>query len=70
MLPENLAMGKVFFQIDVGILVNSTLLFHYLLLGFAEKCLMTKDQILKQSTFVISLVVISRGISKIQPSSS
>ncbi|KAM5236321.1 vomeronasal type-1 receptor 4-like [Ctenodactylus gundi] len=63
MIPENLAMGILFFsQTGVGILGNFSLLFHYFFSEFARKNLLPKDMIIKHLTFANSLTIISRGI--------
>ncbi|XP_006166807.1 vomeronasal type-1 receptor 4-like [Tupaia chinensis] len=63
MTPNDLAMGIFFFsQTGVGLLGNSSLLFHYSLSIFTGKSLMPKDLILKHLTLANSLAIISRGI--------
>ncbi|KAM5236322.1 vomeronasal type-1 receptor 4-like [Ctenodactylus gundi] len=63
MIPENLAMGIIFIsQTAVGILGNTSLLFHYSLSVLTGKSLMPKDVIIKHLTFANFLTLISRGI--------
>lgn len=49
-------------QTVVGILGNSSVLFHYFISLFSGKYLMPKDEILKHLTLANSLCIISRGI--------
>ncbi|XP_075808456.1 vomeronasal type-1 receptor 3-like [Microtus pennsylvanicus] len=63
MAPENLSMGMFSLsQTVVGILGNSSVLFHYFISLFSGKYLMPKDEILKHLTLANSLCIISRGI--------
>nr|AEF00612.1 vomeronasal type 1 receptor G12 [Mus musculus musculus]AEF00613.1 vomeronasal type 1 receptor G12 [Mus musculus musculus]AEF00614.1 vomeronasal type 1 receptor G12 [Mus musculus musculus]AEF00615.1 vomeronasal type 1 receptor G12 [Mus musculus musculus]AEF00616.1 vomeronasal type 1 receptor G12 [Mus musculus musculus] len=66
MKPENMVMGIVFIlQTTVGILVNSSVLLHYLVPGFTGKGLKLKTLIVKHLTLANSLSIISRGIPQI-----
>ncbi|XP_031240031.1 vomeronasal type-1 receptor 4-like [Mastomys coucha] len=66
MKPENMVMGIIFIlQTTVGILVNSSVLLHYLIPGFTGKGLKPKALIVKHLTLANSLSIISRGIPKI-----
>ncbi|XP_051018366.1 vomeronasal type-1 receptor 4-like [Acomys russatus] len=60
---ENIAMGTFFLsQITVGMLGNSSILFHYVVLISTGKHLMAKDMIMKHLTFANCLSLIARGI--------
>ncbi|EDL86639.1 vomeronasal 1 receptor, G6 [Rattus norvegicus] len=65
MASGHFAMGIFLFsQITLGMLGNSSILFHYIFLMFTRKHLMPKDLILKHLTFANSLSIISRGIPR------
>ncbi|XP_028637409.1 vomeronasal type-1 receptor 4-like [Grammomys surdaster] len=66
MKPENMVMSIVFIlQTTIGILVNSSILLHYLILEFSGKGLKLKALIVKHLTLANSLFIISRGIPQI-----
>ncbi|NP_598969.2 vomeronasal 1 receptor, G7 [Mus musculus] len=63
MTPASLATGIFFFfHITVGILGNSSILFHYVFMITTRKHLMPKDVIIKHLTFANCLTIISKGI--------
>nr|AEF00541.1 vomeronasal type 1 receptor G6 [Mus musculus domesticus]AEF00543.1 vomeronasal type 1 receptor G6 [Mus musculus domesticus] len=65
MATRHFAMGIFLFsQITLGILGNSSILFHYIFLILTGKHLMPKDLILKHLTFANCLSIISRGIPR------
>ncbi|XP_051018367.1 vomeronasal type-1 receptor 4-like [Acomys russatus] len=63
MASENVAMGIFLLtQITVGMLGNSSILFHYVILMFTGKRLMPKDLIVEHLTFANYLFIVSKGI--------
>lgn len=63
MAPENLSMGMFCLsQTVVGVLGNSSILFHYFISLFSGKYLMPKDEILKHLTLANLLSITSREI--------
>ena len=65
MPSENFAMGIFLFcQIIVGMVVNSSLLFYYVILIFIGKHLLPKDLIIEHLTFANCLTIILRGIPR------
>ncbi|XP_052037174.1 vomeronasal type-1 receptor 4-like [Apodemus sylvaticus] len=65
MRSENFAMGIFLFsQITLGMLGNSSILFHYVILIYTGKHLMPKDLIIEHLTFANCLSIISKGIPR------
>ncbi|XP_017445028.1 vomeronasal type-1 receptor 4 isoform X1 [Rattus norvegicus] len=65
MSSENFAMGIFLLsQITVGMLGNSSVLFHYIILIHTGKHLMPKDLIIEHLTFANCLSIISKGIPR------